>query len=1072
MTEAKSLFVVLSGNASAYHAMLQGAGRDTDRFGDQVDDMGNRVDNAGLSIDKMSGRLGLFVRAGVVATPVVSALAAAAVPLVTTMANLAGVTTLAAGATAVAFQGIADGYKSLQKFQDDPTAENLQAVHDEFEKLSPAARDLIVTVDELAPALASVRDAGATALFPGVERSLENVQELIPGMRRFVRTYAGIVGEIAASSTESLTTDRWSEFGSFLKGEARSTLTGLASVVGDTAHGLSELWMAFDPANDSILASLERGANTFDQWAGGLEGTEKFEEFLTFLAETGPLVRDTTGEVADSILQIGEAASPLSGGLLTGLEGFFSLLSDVADSDAGSFLFTLAAAMAAASLAQRGWAAASGTGVAASLRGQSAAVRGLYGDLRLLAAGYQQASAAQRILTTQLLAQRTGKALRAAAPGVGIGLGIAALSTGVADEMGLANTATLALTGAMVGGVPGAIAGGLVGAFLDVKAGGKQVEDQIDSLAAAMDGGAETLEQRGAEMVASWAAVRKAQQDSAEGATSVGDFFSDVYSPNAVGGIPDVLLGGEAGEQNKELEADALAASQATFNLVMNLQSVGEELGRWGDDNPLAWTEDLSGNIDEFGVAFQQNFASVQGVINSITPAMQELGLTLSDLEGVDATKNIGEIAKMVGYLDSAAGRAEALTDSIMGLDNGLLSTAESAGIFSDALDAALDPSINVSAQTDAWITSLRELHGELNKDNKTLEGNTNAAIQNRTAIRDRVTQLKATLTAQAEAGASSRELARSLAQQRSSLINTGIAANLSGDKLRKFLKELGLTPKLVKTTMRLAGAEQSTAEVRKLRREFAGLPRAVRSIVRTEGIPKSKKDAIELADRLHLVGQDRRALIKLAAAGVKEKITDIDELLDKVNKNDPEPKVTVNTSQANAAIHATQTLLNNLNSKTITITTIHRSRNEKADGGIFDGPISTYADGGHTSAGRYVPRASRIAAGGASILWAEPETHWETYISGKPSQRARNKGIWMETGRRLGYDMRPRGSQHVGGMTSTQVVHHVHEHRITVGGELDASRALVAIDEQMVTIAADEINADRNWRKRHLLED
>lgn len=68
------------------------------------------------------------------------------------------------------------------------------------------------------------------------------------------------------------------------------------------------------------------------------------------------------------------------------------------------------------------------------------------------------------------------------------------------------------------------------------------------------------------------------------------------------------------------------------------------------------------------------------------------------------------------------------------------------------------------------------------------------------------------------------------------------------------------------------------------------------------------------------------------------------------------------------------------------------------ADGGMYayaDGGIEAYANGGFPTG---------IYKGGAPIhKFAEPETGWEAYISGKPDQRDRNRQIWVESGDRLG---------------------------------------------------------------------
>lgn len=68
------------------------------------------------------------------------------------------------------------------------------------------------------------------------------------------------------------------------------------------------------------------------------------------------------------------------------------------------------------------------------------------------------------------------------------------------------------------------------------------------------------------------------------------------------------------------------------------------------------------------------------------------------------------------------------------------------------------------------------------------------------------------------------------------------------------------------------------------------------------------------------------------------------------------------------------------------------------ANGNMFayaNGGIESYASGGFPTG---------IYSGGAPIhKFAEPETGWEAYISGKADQRDRNRQIWVDAGERLG---------------------------------------------------------------------
>jgi TP901 family phage tail tape measure protein len=72
------------------------------------------------------------------------------------------------------------------------------------------------------------------------------------------------------------------------------------------------------------------------------------------------------------------------------------------------------------------------------------------------------------------------------------------------------------------------------------------------------------------------------------------------------------------------------------------------------------------------------------------------------------------------------------------------------------------------------------------------------------------------------------------------------------------------------------------------------------------------------------------------------------------------------------------------------------------ANGGFYDySKAKAFASGG-IATGIYAGRP------GAIYKFAEPETKWESFISGKPSEHARNVGIWEQTGARLGMQAAP----------------------------------------------------------------
>lgn len=74
--------------------------------------------------------------------------------------------------------------------------------------------------------------------------------------------------------------------------------------------------------------------------------------------------------------------------------------------------------------------------------------------------------------------------------------------------------------------------------------------------------------------------------------------------------------------------------------------------------------------------------------------------------------------------------------------------------------------------------------------------------------------------------------------------------------------------------------------------------------------------------------------------------------------------------------------------------------------GGMADGGIIQRANGGIDQAGNPIVRQSMMGGpqyGRTNILWGEPETGWEAYISGKPGQESRNRAVLEEAAHRMG---------------------------------------------------------------------
>lgn len=428
----------------------------------------------GNEFDRASGRLRQLVDAGLLLGPALIPTAAQAVPAVTGLANQLGIAALAAGAAVVAFQGVGDAVGALNDYSLEPTSANLSKVGETFGRLGPAAQQFSLTVSQMGGAFADLREAAAAGLFPEVTDSLLQAGPLLDRIGVLLNRIGQAAGQQVAAGLDSLNTERWTDFFDFLGDEAGPTMQQLGEVIGNSAHALSEMWMAFQPLNRDFGDWLADITSDWDTWAQGLADNQGFQDFLDYIRNNGPRVAGTMGAIGGALLSIVEAAAPLGGPVLEALEAIANVVETIAGSDIGGPLLAGIAAMTLLTRTTRGLQAAMGTSLVGSIRTTGAGIRSLRADYQAAAASggiwaRQMGPLTQQVAAQRAQADRLRGTLKGLAAGGAVLGGLAVAATGAADGMNLTNTISLGLMGTMAGPWGAAVGAG-VGLMMDLSA--------------------------------------------------------------------------------------------------------------------------------------------------------------------------------------------------------------------------------------------------------------------------------------------------------------------------------------------------------------------------------------------------------------------------------------------------------------------------------------------------------------------------------------------------------------------------------------------------------------------------
>lgn len=413
----------------------------------------------------------------------------------------------------------------------------------------------------------------------------------------------------------------------------------------------------------------------------------------------------------------------------------------------------------------------------------------------------------------------------------------------------------------------------------------------------------------------------------------------------------------------------ALLARGGALGVGLALGSLSDDIGRFDERAGIA-TDALSGMAVGFGVGGPWGSA-IGGAIGLV----KGFGDAHADAAA--------EIQAMVELYDQATGkmtaaaRSKAVKDLSKPFQQGLFGTGFGA-VDMTPLEAAKTAGIDLKTLTDAAMGSGR-------------------AMQEVTARLDELWSIAKSGDLNAEAdrlGVSSRDLADATAY-------LGDHIDENADKWR----EAGA---------RARDAAVATAGEIKTTREFAAalgdVPPGVETELKLLGYKPTELQLDEIIRRYELTPEEVQTVLA-ALDRATPLIEDVDRKRNRLDGSTATVRLGA-IDAATGAIYAARTALQSLDGRSATVSI--RTKGAKpnfndvygrADGGLAVGSTwKRYADGGIDEYGRPVQRTPQIrhAAQGA-VVWGEPETGWEAYISGKPGKKDRNRAIASEAVGRLG---------------------------------------------------------------------
>lgn len=941
MTE-RSVLVRLRADISDFNKKMAEAGLATKELVSGLDSSGDRMSN--------------LIQFGLALGPALVPIGAAAVPAISGLTAALGFAAVGAGATVLAFQGVGTALKALNTYQLEPTAAHLQALNVAMGALGPAGRDFVHFLQDLRPKLQGLQDIAQAGILPGVQTGIDELMTRLPEVERILDSVSQTVGRLFSEAGASVAGPKFDAFFTYLQNEASPALIAMGKAAGNVVLGLSDLVMAFDPLNDDFFSGIVKASQAFADWSHSLSGTVGFQHFLDYVQSVGPTAWKTLGDIALALISIVHAAAPVGGVVLHGLDALAKTFAYIADSPVGPVLLGAATAIATLSRALFLLRSVQFKELTDTLgrftkfkldKSAVPSVRDL--GTYMYGLGQQSKYASDKTLVARDTVKGFAKAI---APGALAAAGLAIAMTGVADQTGLSNTASLALTGTLFGPWGTAVGAG-IGLAKDFTAAHKG----LDSAMQAVNRSASNplgIAQRTADIEAATKALDAYRQKVADA--------SDISKIGSVSGTL-AMFGEPFTHKIANSTTELLKQANATRFLKDNLDDLSYRL-----------------NGNDFS-KFNLSVAQAQALSDKLAPALQRAGINADILNHAMTMQQEGQVIKAwhdyVASIDTAAGRSKAVGEALTGMGDAMKTTQDKADALKTALDNLFGPGLNLSAATDAYTTKLQALGKALKAAKGDLTSNSKAALAARDATRGVVQALSDKAVADAAVNHNGARTAQILLAGRDAIIAQGRAAGISKGKMAGYLATLGLTPQNLTTIILTPGLLTAKEQVKALNTLYGLTPKQKHTIMAAINAGKTHAEVQSLLDTYKLTPKQKQTLLQAIdhATAVVRRVN-AERLHDK--------QVTITTRLVTQMI--TQKFGPNQSSPL--------PKASSANGNIF----RAFAAG--DVANQHLPQ---IAAP-VMRVWAEPETQGESYIPlANDWRRPRAIAIWEETGRILG---------------------------------------------------------------------
>lgn len=197
---------------------------------------------------------------------------------------------------------------------------NVKQLYDENAKLNALQKETKSAIDGIKTTFDGLVKLTQKPILEGVKTGAQTASSLLKQLQPLFVSSANAFKQLMSTLKQSLGTPPVQQFIQYLNKEGAPMMVTFGKAVGNIFKGLGSMFVAFAPLTKTVAQGFLEMTQSFAKWAQGLQKSEKFKSFISYVQANMPKISSIFGNAIVGVVNFFSAFSGSASGMMTSLQ--------------------------------------------------------------------------------------------------------------------------------------------------------------------------------------------------------------------------------------------------------------------------------------------------------------------------------------------------------------------------------------------------------------------------------------------------------------------------------------------------------------------------------------------------------------------------------------------------------------------------------------------------------------------------------------------------------------------------------------------------------------------------------